>query len=251
MTTVLVHGNPESDAVWDLLAQRLEEAGGDPALRLSPPGFGAPVPAGFPLHPDAYRDWLVGELEGLDGPVDLVGHDWGGIHTVNVAMARPDLLRSWASDAIGVFAPDYVWHDLARTWQSPGEGEAWVSEMEEMGTEARAGMLASLGMAHPVADHVAQAFGPEMGRSILTLYRASAQPAMAEAGAGLTAAAARPGLCLVAGDDDTVGTDRQRQEAAERAGAQVARLEGHGHWWMTQAGGRAGAEALLAFWAGL
>jgi hypothetical protein len=33
---------------------------------------------------------------------------------LNVAMARPDLLRSWASDFISAFAPDYVWHDLAQ-----------------------------------------------------------------------------------------------------------------------------------------
>jgi hypothetical protein len=38
-------------------------------------------------------------------------------------MTRPDLLRSWATDAIGVFDPDYVWHDLAQTWQTPGAGE--------------------------------------------------------------------------------------------------------------------------------
>ena len=79
---VLVHGNPETDAVWDPL---LAELGRDDVVCLSPPGFGATV--------GEYRDWLVGELEAFDGPVDLVGHDWGGGHVVNVAMARPDLLR--------------------------------------------------------------------------------------------------------------------------------------------------------------
>ena len=30
-----------------------------------------------------YRDWLERELGGIDGPIDLVGHDWGGGHVVN------------------------------------------------------------------------------------------------------------------------------------------------------------------------
>jgi pimeloyl-ACP methyl ester carboxylesterase len=48
----LVHGNPETPAVWDHLAPSLEAAGRDP-VRLAPPGFGAAVPpASRPLRPD-------------------------------------------------------------------------------------------------------------------------------------------------------------------------------------------------------
>ncbi len=248
MTVVLVHGNPESAAVWDLLVDRVHEAGIPDVVRLSPPGFGAPLPTGFAPSPGAYRDWLCRALEEVEGPVDLVGHDWGGIHVVNVAMARPDLLRSWASDAVGAFAPDYEWHELAKTWQTPEAGEAWVAEVGALDPERRAELYASFGMARPVADRVAPAFDADMGRSILQLYRTAEQPVLAGAGAGLPAASRRPGLCLVAADDDMVGTRRQRSGAAERAGAEVALLEGHGHWWMTQDGGRAGARVLLDFW---
>jgi pimeloyl-ACP methyl ester carboxylesterase len=115
MTTVLVHGNPETAAVWDPLLPVLVALGvpREQVVRLSPPGFGAPLPGDFPATAEAYRDWLVGELEAIvaeHGPVDLVGHDLGGGHTLRVAMTRPDLLRSWVSDVIGSFAPDYVWH---------------------------------------------------------------------------------------------------------------------------------------------
>ena len=44
---VLVHGNPEIDVIWDPLAAKL----GREAIRLSPPGFGAPVPEGFEPSP--------------------------------------------------------------------------------------------------------------------------------------------------------------------------------------------------------
>ena len=107
MTVVLVHGNPETPVIWDRLAAELHASGYGNAVRLSPPGFGAPLPDEFVPTPDSYRDWLVGELEGFDEPVDLVGHDWGGVHVVNVAMHRSELVRSWASDALGVLEPDY------------------------------------------------------------------------------------------------------------------------------------------------
>src|ERR1019366_4880734 len=58
-----------------------------------------------PVRPRESRDWLIGELTDVREPVDLVGHDWGGGHVVNVAMSRPDLIRSWASDVVGIFDP--------------------------------------------------------------------------------------------------------------------------------------------------
>jgi pimeloyl-ACP methyl ester carboxylesterase len=83
---------------------------------LSPPGFGAPVPDGWNATAHDYRVWLIGELEYIGYPVDLVGHDWGGGHVLNVAMTRPDLIRTWVSDIPGVLDEDYVWHDLAQQW---------------------------------------------------------------------------------------------------------------------------------------
>lgn len=85
MPAVFVHGNPESAAIWDELFTHLQRKD---VVALSPPGFGAPVPAGFDATADAYLAWLVAELEGIDGPVDLVGHDWGGGHVMRVAMRR-------------------------------------------------------------------------------------------------------------------------------------------------------------------
>jgi pimeloyl-ACP methyl ester carboxylesterase len=231
MTIVLVHGNPESDAIW---APVITELGRDDVVCLSPPGFGAPVPDGFGATVGEYRDWLAGELESIGEPVHLVGHDWGGGHVVNVALSRPDLLRSWATDVLGIYDPDYVWHDLAQVWQTRGKGEKLVASMMGGTVADRAGRIRGLGLLPAVAEALAAAQGAEMGRCILALYRSAAQPVMAELGRNLPAAAARPGLSILATEDTYVGTAAMRRRAAARAGARTEVLEGLGHWWMLQ-----------------
>jgi pimeloyl-ACP methyl ester carboxylesterase len=78
---------------------------------------------------EEYRRWLVTELERFGQPVHLVGHDWGGAHVVNVAMTRPERVRSWVCDVIGLFDQDYRWHDRAQVWATPGVGEEAMAAM--------------------------------------------------------------------------------------------------------------------------
>jgi len=244
MTVVLVHGNPETEAIWGPLVEAL---GRDDVVRLSPPGFGAPLPDAFPATYLTYRDWLEVELENIDGPLDLVGHDWGGLHVVNAMMHRPELVRSWASDVVGIFDPDYVWHDLAQVWQTPGEGEQLVETMFGGTVEDRVAQWAPF-LPTDIATAIAAAQGPEMGRAVLSLYRSAAQPGeMAEVGGGLERCAARPGLSLLATADTFVGSEEIRRRAAERAGARTEVLDGLGHWWMVEDPAR-GADALTRFW---
>lgn len=244
MPVVFVNGNPEAAAIWDPLCAELARTD---VVRLSPPGFGAPVPEGFDCTVTGYRDWLVGELEALGEPVDLVGHDVGGSTVVSVAMTRPDLLRTWVSDSLGVFDPDYVWHDRARRWQTPRDGERFVAELMGGTLADRVERLAERGITGPVAAELAAAQGPEMGRAILAFYRSAVQPVMAELGRDLPAAAARPGLAVVGTEDHFVGSEEMRRRSASRAGARVLLLPGVGHWWMVQVPGRA-AQALGEFW---
>jgi len=239
-----VHGNPETAAIWGpLLAElRLRDA-----LTLSPPGFGAPVPEGFGATSDDYAAWLVSELEKQEAPIDLVGHDWGGGHVMRVAMQRPDLIRSWAMDIAGCFAPDYVWHDMAQVWQTPGAGEEMVEGMAALPTADRASVFESLGMTADIARDVAEASDDAMGRCILSLYRSAAQPAMVRLGEGLGSAAVRPGLVIVPTDDQYTGGEARANWSAQQAEAKVAVLQGLGHWWMIQ-DPAAGATALRGFW---
>ncbi len=76
MTKVFLHGNPETAAIWQPLAIELERLGVSDVLFLSPPGFGAPTPPHWAATQSDYTDWLIEEVERIDAPVDIVGHDW-------------------------------------------------------------------------------------------------------------------------------------------------------------------------------
>lgn len=251
MTVVFVHGNPETSAIWEPLTRALESGDfGDVGeiVALSPPGFGAPLPDGFDPTYLGYRGWLEEHLERLDGPIDLVGHDWGGGHVVNVVMHRPDLVRSWVSDIVGVFDPEYVWHDLAQVWQTPEAGEAHVAAMMAGSAEERIAAVSAMGVGPDIAPALVAAQNADMGTAILRLYRSAAQPLLAEAGGALANAAARPGLSILATEDHFVGSDEIRRRAADRAGARTEVLDGLGHWWMIEDPVRS-AEVLTRFWA--
>jgi pimeloyl-ACP methyl ester carboxylesterase len=247
MPIVLVHGNPETDAIWDGLRTHL---GRTDVITLSPPGFGAQVPDGFGATSDDYVAWLASELEQFEGPIDLIGHDWGGGHVMRLVAARPELVRSWTTDIAGCFDPEYVWHDFAQVWQTPDAGEAAVAQMVATPTEQRAQQLEGLGMSRVAAARVAAATDAAMGRCILALYRSAAQPKLAEWGADLTNARSRPGLVIIATEDHFTGGEVLARRTAERAGARVAVLDGLGHWWMCQ-DARRGADAINAFLASL
>jgi len=247
MTLVLVHGNPETEAIWDDFVPHLHR---HDVVRLSPPGFGSAIPRGFDCSTDAYRDWLADELKRVAQPIDLVGHDWGGGHVMRIAMDYPDLIRSWTIDILGAFDADYVWHEMAQVWQTPQVGEQAVAQMTSAPKEARAQRYQSLGMTSAIAQKVAAGANEDMGKAILALYRSAAQPVMRDFGTELPRAAAKPGLALIATEDHYCGGETLARRCAERAGANVAVLQGAGHWWMCQQPKQA-ADAINAFLAKL
>ncbi len=225
---VLVHGVPESAALWDRLRERLD----GPSVALALPGFACARPDGFGATKDDYVAWLAGELDALDGPVDLVGHDWGAALTYRVATTRGGLLRSWAADVANVMHPDYTWHDFARIWQTPGEGEEFFASQAGVpasdlaaGYEAMGVPAADTGVLVPLGD-------PVMASCILDLYR-SATPRLHDSWGDALAPTPAPGLVLHAADD-SFGDGARSADVAALLGAAQETLTGVGHWWALQ-----------------
>ena len=246
MPLVLVHGVPETPALWEPL---IAELGRDDVVTPQLPGFGCPRPAGFGSTKEEYVTWLVGELEALQsqGPIDLVGHDWGGGLTVRLVSVRPDLVRSWMCDAAGLGDVNFEWHEFAKIWQTPGAGEDFFKQQLETPAEERGGVFEMFGVPHDRAVEMGGWSDQTMADSILALYRSAVDvgkewgPDFKDIG--------KPGLVLLPSEDPFLSADGARA-GAKQAGAETAELDGLGHWWMLQDPAR-GAAVLQRFWDGL
>jgi len=246
-TKLLLHGVPETAAIWTELIAELSVDGDVRTLSL--PGFGTPRPDGFDCSMQAYAAWLTAEVdaaaEETGGPVDLVGHDWGGILTARLAMTPPAGLRSWTTDAPGALREGFVWHDLGLLWRTEGAGEDfWAGLLADR--SAAAELLTGFGLTLDHAALLVNAADEQMVDSILRLYRSSD-------GLGtewlITGPSERPGL-VIGVADDPLGSVHVCEEMATRLGADVAVLDLGGHFWPLEAPA-AGAAALAEFWAGL
>lgn len=244
MVAVLVHGVPETPAVWNALREHLRDV---EVVTPQLPGFGCPLPDGFAATKEEYVAWLASQLEQLrtHGPVDLVGHDWGGGLAVRLVSTRPDLVRSWVTDAAGVGDEDFEWHEFAKIWQTPGAGEEFFEQQLAQSPEERAAIFEMLAIPHEEALAMAGWTDQTMADSILALYR-SAVDVGRQWGPDFRDIP-KPGLVIIPSEDPFLSADGARK-AARRAGADVAELPGLGHWWMLQNPGR-GAAVLAGFWA--
>ncbi|MFI0406432.1 alpha/beta fold hydrolase [Actinomadura sp. 3N508] len=105
-TVVLVHGYPDTSAMWDEVAERL--AGRFRVVVYDVRGAGA---SSSPSDPLDYRlDALMGDLEavldgvGADEPVHLVGHDWGSVQGWEAVIG--DRLRGRIASFTSISGPD-------------------------------------------------------------------------------------------------------------------------------------------------
>jgi pimeloyl-ACP methyl ester carboxylesterase len=241
---VFVHGVPETDRIWRKVRERVQR----PSVALSLPGFGCPRPDGFAATKDAYVDWLLGELAAIDEPVDLVGHDWGAGLTYGVVTRHPGAVRSWVADVGNLLHPDYVWHDFAQIWQTPGEGEAFVAaQAAQEPAEAAATLGPMFGIDAADALEVAEGQDDVMGACILDLYRSATPNPFAHWGPW--SPTADPGLILDI-VEDPFGDSARAAEVAGMLGAQLVQVEGTGHFW-PYSGADAAVPVLEAFWSGL
>ena len=244
MTVVFVHGVPETAAIWRKVQDRI----GRESVAVGLPGFGCPRPDGFGATKDDYVAWLVGELDAIGEPVDLVGHDWGAALTQRIALAHADRLRSWVTDCGSLAHPDYVWHAFAQIWQTPGDGEQYMRDQEEQPADARAAGLAGIfNLAEADALEMASAQDRTMDDCILDLYR-SALP-NPHADWGPMAPSPAPGL-VVHPSNDMFSIEPLARGVATAFGAGFEVLESTNHFWPYENPDGA-AELLTRFWKGL
>ena len=225
---VLVHGVPESAALWDPLRAHLV---GD-SVALSLPGFASPRPDGFGATMDDYADWLVAELVQMSEPVDLVGHDWGAALTYRVATTRGELLRSWVADVANVMHADYIWHDFAQIWQTPGAGEEFMASQADVPMADLAAGYEALGVPASGVPALVPFSDTVMASCILDLYR-SATPRISASWGEAMAPTSAPGMVLHA-TEDPFGEETMSAEVAATLGARQEALSGVGHWWALQ-----------------
>jgi pimeloyl-ACP methyl ester carboxylesterase len=246
VAVALVHGFPETPAIWRPLQASLD---GD-AVAVSLPGLGVERPAGFSATKDAYAEALAATLAELDSPLDVVGHDIGALLTLRIATAFDVPLRSWAVDVANVFHRDFAWPKRVHELQTPGAGEELVGAMRE----AEAGDPASTksrlvagGVPGRLAAEIAAAHDVTMSRCILDFYR-SAIPNVAADWWGETGPTASAGLVLLLPDPPE--DEAMSIGVARRLGAATARLDDLGHCWMAEDPQRVAA-VLRSFWARL
>jgi pimeloyl-ACP methyl ester carboxylesterase len=240
MTTVLIHGVPDTAQVWSRLMPLLPEG---EAVALSLPGFGCGLPPGFLATKEDYADWLVAVIEAIPGPRDVIAHDWGSILLLRVLSQRPDLIRSWVGGG-APFSADYTWHPTARLWQTPGAGER---AMERLTPDLAVEMLKRGGVPEACAKAAASDIDDRMKASILALYR-SGRDVFREWGPDL-AGAEVPGLVLW-GERDPYAGAIYADRIGEATGAQVVYFADCGHWWQVERP-QDTADAILSFWRGL
>jgi len=225
MTIVFVHGVPNTATVWDPVRSLLPDRD-TTALQL--PGFGCDAPSGFSGTRYAYRDWLIDQLEAMDGPVDLVGHDQGSVISQGVILARPDLVKSWVLGG-GVCAADFLWHSHGRIWQNTGLGEDWRDTFLGLDVVTRAGFLVAAGLPESEAASVAAGMDRRMFDHILPLYRSETY---LEDWAFDPASVYPPGLVLWGREDPYQATEFGRI-VADASGARYHEFA-CGHWWQIE-----------------
>ena len=238
MPALLVHGNPDTSALWDGVREHL--GGGDDVVALDLPGFAHPAPDGFGCTKEEYVDWIIERAADLGGEVDLVGHDWGSLMVQRVVSVRPDLFNTVACGGAAVDV-GYEWHPLAQVWQTPGEGERYMAEE----------LTDQFGIDHLVENGVPREYAernmwltPHGKQTILDLYRSAVyigrewQPDLERVEV--------PAMVIWGRTDPYVPLE-WAERLADRMSAELVVLE-CGHWWPYERPQET-AEALTRLWA--
>jgi pimeloyl-ACP methyl ester carboxylesterase len=229
--TLFLHGNPDSAELWRGPIARLRDR--HRCLAPDLPGFGrSGVPAGFDGSLAAmarFVDDLVAAL-GIGGPLNIVGHDFGGRFALAWAIAHPEKARRVVV-ANTSFSAAYRWHRAARLLRLPLVGELLMAATNGATLDRTLRKDAPrLPPGH--FQRAGELYGRGAKRMALRLYRAGGPDSFRGWEERLPALAARVPTCVLWGDRDPyapVGT-------AESFGArEIYHFPECGHWVVIEA----------------
>ncbi|HEY6935038.1 MAG TPA: alpha/beta fold hydrolase [Marmoricola sp.] len=159
---VLLHGFPQRAASWDAVAARLHDAG----LRTLAPDQRGYSPGARPRGRRAYTvphlvDDVLALVDALgEGPVHLVGHDWGAVVAWATAAQHPDRLRTLTTVSVphprAYLASMVRGRQLLRSWYFlPFNVPGLVEQLAARRPDRFVAALVSLGgMTPPMAQQV-------------------------------------------------------------------------------------------------
>jgi haloalkane dehalogenase len=213
--------------MWRHLLPALAAAGRR-ALAPDLPGFGdspADPPGTFDRHVEAVDGFH--RRSGLDRVV-LVVHDTGGLIGLRWACEHPEAIAGLVITNTGFF-PDHEWIEIAKTMQTPIQGEALVDSLSREGF-ATLLEAASDAFDEPALDEYWKSFSTaENRRGMLELYRSFDLDELEPYQARL-AALGVPTLILWARQDEYLPLDYASRFARQIPGSNLVLLEGVRHF---------------------
>ncbi|MQA85249.1 MAG: alpha/beta fold hydrolase [Streptosporangiales bacterium] len=190
---LLLHGVPETSAMWRYLLPDL--ARDRVALAVDLKGLGNSEARG-PYDIRTVTRELVALIRGeVDGEIDVVGHDWGGVIGIAMATLHPGLVRR----LVMINAP-YRQIDYLRAWHIPLFSAPALPELllRLGGRNAVELMLRHVWRSErpldqEVAEHYKDAYAsPERTAAMLAYYRAATRPRLRRAVERFLAGGAAP-----------------------------------------------------------
>lgn len=223
---LFLHGNPDSSLLWEPIADSL--ATSHRCLVPDMPGFGRSTSA--PNFDFTLTGWVtfmeaLYSAIGLEEPVHLVGHDFGGIFGAAWMASYPHRVRSFTV-CNSAFSTSYRWHFWARIWRTPFVGELSMLTMNRLvfGLELRRG---SRRLTREHIDATYALLAPPVRRTILKLYRTVRESAFDQWEARYRQAAEKSPVLVLWGEDDPYIPAGFAESFCAR---QVVRFPGAGHW---------------------
>lgn len=225
---VLLHGNPDTHAVWGPVVTRLAPAHRCIAPDL--PGFGGSrAPGDFDCSLDNLAAFVHELVVALELPrVHLVVHDVGGAYGLAFASVHPEQIETLTIFNTNFF-PDYRWHFWARVWRTRvlGELAMAIANRPLFVREMRRG---SPRIPRAYAEHAYREFRRPTRRLVLRWYRAMDSEVYEGWDARLLAATASTPKRVLWGDLDPF----LPRSTADRYGGEVTHLADCGHWAMLE-----------------